>query len=102
VAEPAIDPPTRQPDRPALPVTAPDFSSLASLPALTAAIRLRLHIDAGGRVVQVEIIACGAADTAFVQGLVDILLATPHIPARRDGEDVASTKEVSLDFGPAG
>lgn len=101
-AEPAPAAQVRQPDRPALPVTAPDFTSLAAVPVPTAAIRLRLHIDATGRVERVEVLDSGPGDALFVERLVEILLATPHIPARRDGQDVASVKEVSLDFGPAG
>jgi hypothetical protein len=101
-AEPASAPPTRQPDRPALPITAPDFESLAALPAPSAAIRLRLHIDASGRVGRVDVLESDPGDAVFVQRLVEILLATPHIPARRDGEDVACDKVVSLDFGLGG
>jgi hypothetical protein len=100
-AEPEPLPATRQPDRPALPLTAPNFSSLAAFRAPVASIRLRLHIEATGQVSQVEVLAADPEDQSFVQRLVEILLATPHIPARRDGEDVASDKVVSLDFGPA-
>jgi len=101
-AEPVSAPAIRQPDRPALPITAPDLAPLAGLPTPTAAIRLRLHIDASGRVGPVEVLESDPGDAAFVQRLVEILLATPHVPARRDGEDVASDKVVSLDFGPGG
>lgn len=93
-------PATRQPDRPALPLTAPDFGPLAAMHAPVASIRLRLHIDASGRVGPVEVFESDPDDASFVERLVEILLATPHIPARRDGEDVASDKVVSLDFGP--
>ena len=99
--EPQPAPATRQPDRPALPVTAPDFERLASLPLPRAAIRLCLHIEASGRVASVDVLESDPDDAAFVQRLVEILLATPHIPARRDGEDVASDKVVSLDFASA-
>jgi hypothetical protein len=99
-AEPEFLAATRAPDRPALPVTAPDFSSLAALRPPVASIRLRLHIDASGRVGPVEVLESDPDDASFVERLVEILLATPHIPARRGGEDVASDKVVSLDFGP--
>jgi hypothetical protein len=95
-------PATRRPDRPALPLTAPNFSPLAALRPPVASIRLRLHIEASGQVTQVEVLASDPEDESFVQLLVEILLATPHIPARRDGKDVASDKVVSLDFGPGG
>jgi hypothetical protein len=100
-ADQDLAPATRQPDRPALPITAPDFAPLAAMPLPTAAVRLRLHIDATGRVASIDVLESDPGDAAFVQRLVEILLATPHIPARRDGEDVASDKVVSLDFGPA-
>jgi hypothetical protein len=93
-------PATRQPDRPALPITAPDLSPLAALPVPAASIRLRLHISASGQVGPVEVLESDPDDASFVERLVEILLATPHIPARRDGEDVASDKVVSLEFGP--
>jgi outer membrane biosynthesis protein TonB len=99
-AEPDAAPESHRPDRPALPVTAPDFASLAALPMPVAAIRLRLHVEASGEVSRVDVLESDPGDSAFVQRLVEILLATRHIPARRDGEDVASVKEVSLDFGP--
>jgi hypothetical protein len=100
VVPPEFAPTTRQPDRPALPVTAPDLAQLAALPMPRAPIRLRLHIDASGRVGPVDVLESDPDDATFVQRLVEVLLATPHIPARRDGEDVASDKVVSLDFGP--
>ena len=100
-AEPEAAPESRRPDRPALPVTAPDFAPLAALPMPVAAIRLRLHVEASGEVSRVDVLQSDPGDSAFVQRLVEILLATRHIPARRDGDDVASVKEVSLDFGLA-
>lgn len=90
------------PDRVALPVTAPDLSPLAALRPPRAPIRLRLHIEATGEVSRVEVLDSDPDDALFVQRLVQVLVATPHIPARRDGRDVASNKELALDFGGAG
>lgn len=89
------------PDRPALPVTAPDLGPLAAFRTPVAPIRLRLHIDASGRVGEVELLDVSPDDVAFAERLAEILRATPHIPARRGGEDVASTKELRLVFGAA-
>jgi len=86
------------PDRPALAVTAPDLAPLAAFRAPSAPIRLRLHIDASGRVDDVEMLEVAPDDVAFAERLAEIMRATPHIPARRGGKDVASTKEIRLDF----
>lgn len=90
--------PALAPDRPALAVTAPNLGPLAAFRAPSAPIRLRLHIDASGRVDEVEVLDVAPDDIAFVERLAEILRATPHIPARRGGQDVASTKEIRLDF----
>jgi len=86
------------PDRPALAVTAPDLTPLAAFRAPSSPIRLRLHIDASGRVDAVEMLEVAAEDVAFAERLAEIMRATLHIPARRGGKDVASTKEIRLDF----
>ena len=87
------------PDRPALPLTAPDFSPLEGWPTPGAPIALRLSIDATGAVQAVDVVECQAADLAFARALAEVLRHTPHIPARRLGEDVASVKLVRLSFG---
>lgn len=92
--EAAVD----RPDRPALPLTAPDLSSLAALSTSGSAIRLRLHIGADGTVREVELLACAPDDQAFADRLALILRATPHIPARKGGQDVASIKDIELAF----
>jgi hypothetical protein len=96
--EPLPEPPAVavRPDRPALAVTAPDLSPLAGLPTPSAPIRLRLHIDADGRVNEVVPLEYALADEPFVRRLVEIWLATRHTPARLNGKDVASTKEIVL------
>ncbi len=101
-AQPEVVAVESKPDRAALPLTAPDLSPLAALPAPRSSIRLRLHIEASGEVSRVEVLESDPEDALFVQRLVEVLLATPHIPARRDGRDVASNKELALNFGGAG
>lgn len=100
-AEPAAPPaptPPALPDRPALPTTAPDLAPLLAQGAPTGPIALRLHIDADGRVAQVEVTDARPEDAEFAERLAELLRRTPHIPARRDGQDVASTKNVRLTF----
>lgn len=90
-------------DRPALALTAPALDPLDHWPVTGAPIRLRLHIGADGGVRTVEVLACDERDRDFVQALSAILQATPHIPARKNGRDVASVKDIALSFGdPAG
>jgi hypothetical protein len=88
-------------DRPALPVTEPDLSQALDLSNTGAPIRLRLRIAADGQVTSAEVVECAEADTEFAQAVAQALLHTPHIPARKDGQDVASTKEIWLEFPTA-
>jgi hypothetical protein len=87
------------PDRPALPVSAPDLAPLLAQRPPAGPVRLRLHIAADGRVDEVEVVEAAPDDEAFARRLAELLRNTPHIPARRGGLDVASTKEVRLSFG---
>jgi hypothetical protein len=97
---PVAPEPVQPVDRPALPITAPDFRPVLHLPNSGAPIRLRLYISAQGQVQQVQVLDCAAADTAFAQQIAAVLQATPHVPARRQGQDVASVKTVELGFSP--
>lgn len=94
-----VAPPPSLPDRAALPRTAPDLAPLLTGKAPSGLIRLRLHIAADGQVDLVEVIEAAPEDAAFAERLAELLRRTPHIPARRDGRDVASTKDVRIDFG---
>lgn len=88
-------------DRPALPLTEPDLDEL--LPRFTASghpIHLRLHISATGQVSHVQVIECLPEDQELAQALADVLRETPHIPARHDGQDVASIKDIWVELAP--
>ncbi len=88
-------------DRPALPVTEPDLSQALDLSNTGAPIHLRLRIAADGQVTSAEVLDCAEPDAEFAQAVAQALLHTPHIPARKDGQDVASTKEIWLEFPTA-
>jgi outer membrane biosynthesis protein TonB len=103
---PAQTPPTGPaplpPDRVALPVTAPDLAPLLKQHVPLGAVRLRLFIAADGRVESVEVLESTPDDAGFAQRLAELLARTPHIPARRGGQNVASIKEVRLAWGAPG
>jgi hypothetical protein len=84
------------PDRPALARTSPDLSVVEGVASTGRLIVLRLHISASGDVERVEVVSCDPADEPFARRLAVALQATPHIPARRDGQDVASVKEIRV------
>lgn len=89
-------------DSPALPVTAPDFGSVLLLPNSGQPIHLRVYIDETGQVTQVQIIESAPQDEAFASQIAEVLQRTPHVPARRDGHNVASSKDIwlQLNTGP--
>jgi outer membrane biosynthesis protein TonB len=92
------EPPPSLPDRPALPRTAPDLAPLLVHGAPSGPIHLRLRVAADGQVEEVQVIEASPEDAAFAKGLAELLRQTPHIPARRGGLDVASTKDVRINF----
>jgi protein TonB len=93
------EPPPSLPDRPALPRTAPDLAPLLAHGAPSGPIHLRLRVAADGQVEEVQVVEAAPQDAAFAERLAELLRQTPHIPARRGGLDVASTKDIRLDFG---
>ncbi|KAF7600225.1 MAG: hypothetical protein CGU28_03825 [Candidatus Dactylopiibacterium carminicum] len=82
-------------ERRPVPVSAPDSRWLegADLPA--ANVRLRLYIDAEGRVRRTEIVADDAEAWAPVRRMFE---ETRFLPGRRAGESVPSWLEIELDF----
>jgi hypothetical protein len=89
-------------DSPALPVTEPDFGSALLLPTSGQPIHLRLYIAETGHVTHVTIVECDPQDEPFAAQVATILRQTPHVPARRSGQDVASVKDIwlKLDASP--
>lgn len=93
------EPPPSLPDRPALPRTAPDLAPLLAHGVPSGPVHLRLRVAADGQVEEVQVVEAAPQDAAFAARLAELLRQTPHIPARRGGLDVASTKDIRLDFG---
>lgn len=91
--------PQGPPDRPALAVAGLDLSPLQGLPLTGLPLRLRLQVDATGTVTAVDVLECADEDRPFAEALAALLRRTPHIPARRQGRDVASVKDIELNFG---
>lgn len=87
-------------DSPALPVTAPDFGAVLLQPSSGQPIHLRMHIDATGVITDVLILECQLQDEPFAAEIAAVLRQTIHVPARRDGHNVASTKDVWLQLSP--
>ncbi len=87
-------------DSPALPVTAPDFGAVLLQPSSGQPIHLRMHIDATGTVTDVVILECLPQDEPFAAQIAAVLQQTPHVPARREGHNVPSTKDVWLQLDP--
>ena len=83
-------------DRPALARSAPDLTVLQGVPYSGVPMRIRLDISARGLVDSVTLLASGPDDGALFERLRQMWMATPHIPARLAGRDVASSKLIEL------
>lgn len=84
-------------DRVALPYSQPDWQALdGSLPS-GQPLRLRLHIDALGRVRQVDAVAVSAEDAGLLRRLRGLLKATRYVPARQTGQDVSSCLDLVIE-----
>lgn len=95
---PAASAPAHAPLRTAQPRSAPDFESLRGLAFSGLPMRLRLVIDASGRVTDVTMLQ--SAESPDVEdALRRVFLATGFVPARRGDVDVAATKDIEIAFG---
>ena len=84
-------------DRIALPYSQPDWQALdGSLPS-GRSLRLRLHIDALGRVRRIDAVEAAAEDSDLLPRLRSLLSATRYVPARQAGQDVASCLDLSIE-----
>jgi hypothetical protein len=87
--------PSRDLDRAAVPRSAPDVSMLEGLHFSGLPMRLRLYVDATGKVV--DVVALQTADDDEVLDRVrHMFLSTAFIAGRLRGEDVASYKDLEL------
>jgi len=85
-------------DGPVVPRSAPDLQRLNGLRFSGLPIRLRLFIDALGRVVEVKVLAAQEDDDtlAAVTGMFE---ATAFVPGRQAGMPVASFTDIELRLG---
>lgn len=95
--------PAEQLDRRPVPVSAPpdpgDDPGLATLPFSGQPLRLRLYIDAQGRVEQVEPVDVDPFDAdTLLPRLQAMFLRTAYVPGLRDGREVASVSEIEIRF----
>ncbi len=87
-------------DRIALAFPGPDGSKLEGLHGAGVPMRLRLFIDASGRVVEVKVLE--SSDTSdVIQRVSEMFMATHFVPARKAGADVDSYKDIELTLGDA-
>lgn len=94
--------PADQLDRRPVPVSAPpdpgdDDDVLATLPLSGRPLRLRLYIDARGRVEAVEPVVVDAFDAdTLLPRLQAMFLRTAYVPGLRHGHEVASVSEIEV------
>jgi hypothetical protein len=87
-------------DRKALPQMNIDQSLLANEASSGLPIKLRLFINAFGRVVKVDPIAVLDQDALFAEKLASLLYEVRFLPAKREGLDVNSYQDLQLSFNP--
>lgn len=87
-------------DWPAMPRSAPALDRLAGVPVSGFPIRLRVYIDAEGRVVRVEVLGAMEHDAELVQRLIEVLQETAYVPGRWRGTDRASFQDLEFRFDP--
>ena len=87
-------------DRKALPQMNIDQSMLANEVSSGLPIKLRIYINAFGRVVKVEPIALLDQDALFAENLAKLLFEVRFLPAKREGLDVDSYQDLQLSFNP--
>lgn len=85
-------------DGPVVPRSAPDLQRLNGLHFSGLPIRLRLFIDALGRVVEVKVLAA-QEDDATLAAVVGTFGSTAFVPGRQAGVPVASFTDIELRLG---
>jgi hypothetical protein len=80
----------------ALPRSAPDITMIGGLMWSGVPMRLRLFVNATGKVVDVAVLQTADTDDV-VDKVKAMFLATAFIPGRAHGVDVASYKDIELD-----
>jgi hypothetical protein len=87
--------PSRDLDRAAVPRSAPDVSMLEGLHFSGLPMRLRLYVDATGKVADVVVLQA-VDDDEVLDRVRHMFLSTAFIAGRLRGEDVASYKDLEL------
>lgn len=87
-------------DKGALPYSAPDPDLLAGVAASGVPIRVRLYIDASGKVSAVEKLQALADDQQALERIEAMLRSTSFMPARLKGADVNSYQDLEFHIGP--
>ncbi|MDB5769096.1 MAG: hypothetical protein JWQ61_3910 [Collimonas fungivorans] len=87
-------------DKGALPYSAPDPDLLAGVAASGVPIRVRLYIDASGKVTAVEKLQALADDLQALERIEAMLRSTSFMPARLAGADVNSYQDLEFHIDP--
>jgi hypothetical protein len=88
-------------DIPPLPRSAPDESLIVGVPHSGLPMRLRLFIEADGRVSSVEVLDAQPLDVIALEHLARMFSRTAFVPGRREDRDVASFIDVEVSLGGA-
>lgn len=88
-------------DHPLVPRSAPDLALLDGLSFTGLPVRLRLYVDALGRVVDVVVLQADAGDEEAVAHMKAMFLATAYIPGQLQGAVVAARQDIELSLGDA-
>ncbi|MCX7277606.1 MAG: hypothetical protein NTZ15_09840 [Burkholderiales bacterium] len=88
-------------DHPLVPRSAPDTALLDGLSFTGLPVRLRLYVDALGRVVDVVVLQADAGDEEAVAHMKAMFLATAYIPGQLQGAVVPARQDIELSLGDA-
>lgn len=91
---------SRDLDMPPLPRSAPDDEQVVGMQGSGLPIRLRLFIEADGRVSSVTALQAAHADGPLVERLREMFVRTAFIPGRRAGRDVAAFLDIAIEPDP--
>lgn len=99
LAEPDPFIPAELLDHPLVPRSAPDMTLLDGLSFTGLPVRLRLYVDALGRVVDVVVVQADAGDEEAVTRMKAMFLATAYIPGQLHGAVVPARQDIELSLG---
>lgn len=88
--------PSSELDAPVVPMSAPDTSRLDGLSFSGQSIQLRLFIDTGGRVLDVQTLQSAPEDARAIAQIKAMLQDTTYIPGRLRGDKVPAQLDLEL------